>query len=142
MKYGIDKFIGTWVSESRYRLEIIKVSSTEASVSLYSPNGAAPLRPYYDNLPTIRMYASYDEYEGDFDISLWKKRSGFVYSLEHEYDYMLDKHERESLAPGLCRNSQDEFLDQYYYLFGPLDHFVREEEVEHADSLRRPKGRS
>jgi len=126
MKYGIEKYIGTWFSESGHRLEICKVTDEEATVSFYGPDGVAPLRPYYDNLPTAKMCASYESYDGFFDVSLWNKGSGFVLSLNHEYDYMLDEDNRESLEPALCRNSEDIFLDEYYYLFGPLDHFVRE----------------
>jgi hypothetical protein len=45
--------------------------------------------------------------------------------LTHEYNYELDPKRREALVPALTRYERDRFLDEYYSLFGPLDHFVR-----------------
>jgi hypothetical protein len=50
---------------------------------------------------------------------------GFILDLTHEYDYDLDLKRREALVPALTRFERDNFLDEYYSLFGPLDHFVR-----------------
>ena len=46
--------------------------------------------------------------------------------LDYEYDYALDSETREALVPAISRNEPDHFLDSFYSLFGPLDHFVRE----------------
>ena len=52
---------------------------------------------------------------------------GFILHLDHEYDYVLDSEQRKSLEAAISRYERDRFLDEYYSLFGPLDHFVRRE---------------
>jgi hypothetical protein len=46
-------------------------------------------------------------------------------NLDHEYSYVLDPEQREALVQAISRYERDRFLDGYYSLFGPLDHFVR-----------------
>jgi hypothetical protein len=48
-----------------------------------------------------------------------------LFDLDHEYGYVLDPEQREALVPAISRYERDRFLDAYYSLFGPLDHFVR-----------------
>jgi hypothetical protein len=45
--------------------------------------------------------------------------------LAKRNDYVLDSEQREALEPAISRYERDRFLDAYYSLFGPLDHFVR-----------------
>ncbi len=71
------------------------------------------------------MIAAYDGYEGTFEVELWEKGKGFILDLTHEYEYELDEFKRESLVPALSRYEEDDFLDAYYELFGPLNHFIR-----------------
>jgi len=39
IKFGIDKFSGTWVSNDLLRVEIVNVDGTSAVVSLYAQGG-------------------------------------------------------------------------------------------------------
>lgn len=73
----------------------------------------------------MKMIAHYDDYNGIFEVDLWEEGKGFILDLTHEYDYELDLERREALVPTLSRNERDRFLDEWYALFGPLDHFVR-----------------
>ena len=60
-----------------------------------------------------------------FEVHLWEEGKGFILDLTHDYNYELDPERREALVPALSRFERDHFLDQCYWLFGPLDHFVR-----------------
>lgn len=73
----------------------------------------------------MKMIARYDDYNEDFRVDLWEEGKGFTLHLDHEYDYLLDSEQREALVPSISRYERDRFLDAYYSLFGPLDHFVR-----------------
>ena len=46
-----------------------------------------------------------------------------------EADYPLGDGSIEALTVGLGRYARDTFLDQYYRLLGPLEHFTRAEPV-------------
>jgi hypothetical protein len=124
-RYGITKYVGSWVSASGYCLHIKKVRKDLASVDFLDPSGAPVQRPYMGGAPSTNLVALYDDYNGTFEVQLWEEGKGSILDLSHEYDYELDPERRESLEPALSRNSQDHFLDEYYSLFGPLDHFVR-----------------
>lgn len=71
------------------------------------------------------MIAHYADYYENFDVDLWEQGKGFTLHLDHEYDYVLDPEQREALVPAISRNERDHFLEAFYSLFGPLDHFVR-----------------
>jgi len=66
IKFGIDKFSGTWVSNDLLRLEIVNVDETSAVVSLYAQGGIPMKRPFFKNAPTVDMPARYDDYYGEF----------------------------------------------------------------------------
>jgi len=125
MEFGIDKFIGIWKSKSGYHLEIENVSKKNALVSFFDTIGNPVARTYFNSKPATKLLATYDDYEGRFEVKLWKKRKRFCMDLTHEYEYVLDDCSRESLVPALIRNSEDEFLDEYYEIFGPLEHYTR-----------------
>jgi hypothetical protein len=124
-RYGIARFVGSWVSASGYRLRIKKVRKDQASVDFLDPRGAPVQRPYMRGAPSVKMIAHYDDYNGIFEVDLWEEGKGFILDLTHEHDYELDSLRREALVPTLSRYERDRFLDEYYSLFGPLDHFVR-----------------
>jgi hypothetical protein len=126
-RYGIARFVGSWVSASGYRLQIKKVRKDQASVDFLDPRGAPVQRTYMRGTPSVKMIAHYDDYNGDFEVDLWEEGKGFILDLTHEYDYELDAEQREALVPALSRYERDGFLDEYYSLFGPMDHFVRRE---------------
>ena len=124
-RYGIARFVGSWVSASGYRMRIKKVRKDQASVDFLDPRGAPVQRPYMRGAPSVKMIAHYYDYNGIFEVDLWEGGKGFILNLTHEYDYELDPERREALVPTLSRYERDRFLDECYSLFGPLDHFVR-----------------
>jgi hypothetical protein len=122
---GIERFVGSWVSASGYRLRIKKVRKDQASVDFLDPRSAPIKRSYMGGAPSVQMIAHYDDRNGIFEVDLWEEGKEFVLDLTHEYDYELDPERREALVPALSRYERDRFLDDCYSLFGPLDHFVR-----------------
>lgn len=125
LRDGIARFVGSWVSASGYRLRIRKVRNDRASVDFLDPRGAPVERAYMGCAPSIGMTAHYDDYHENVEVDLWEQGKGFTLHLEHEYGYALDAEQREALLPAISRNERDHFLDSFYSLFGPLDHFVR-----------------
>jgi hypothetical protein len=123
LRNGIAQFVGSWVSESGYRLRIKKVRKDQAFVDFLDPHGAPLERPYMGGAPSTKMIAHYDDYNETFEVDLWERGKGFILHLDHEYDYGQEW--SEALVPAISRNEGDHFLDAYYSLFGPLDHFVR-----------------
>ncbi|MFW9929419.1 MAG: hypothetical protein ACFFD1_08515 [Candidatus Thorarchaeota archaeon] len=122
----IDKFIGEWKNEAGNRLIIKKYSNKLALVSFYSGiDNKAVLKPYDNNNPTTQMYATLADYGSSINVDLWQKGKRFYLNLYHHYSYDLDKLYREALSPSINRNSKDDFLDKYFSLFFPLDHYVR-----------------
>ena len=92
---------------------------------LKGPNPEPVLRLYFRNLPTIEMDSFIIDHWSTLEVELWEKEKGFSLHLTYENAYELDTDFRASLVPALSRYSEDEFLDQYYYLFYPLKHYVR-----------------
>ena len=127
LRTGIEQFVGSWVSESGYRVHIRKVRRDQAFVDFLDPRDGPIVRTYMGGAPSMQMIAHYDDYNEDFRVDLWEEGKGFILHLDHEYDYLLDSQQREALVPAISRYERDRFLDRYYSLFGPLDHFVRRE---------------
>ena len=127
--YGIEQFVGTWISASGYCLRIKKVRKNLASVDFLDPSGAPVQRPYMGGAASMNMVAHYDDYYGDFDVELWEKRR-FILHLSREYDYEWYPEQCEALEPSISRNTQDRFLDKYFSLFGLLESFIRRKEKE------------
>ena len=125
LRNGIAQFVGSWVSQFGYRLRVEKVRRDRAVVDFLDPRGAPIVRPYMGGAPSMKMIAHYDDYNEDFRVDLWEESKGFILHLDHEYGYVLDPEQREALVPAISRYERDRFLDAYYSLFGPLDHFVR-----------------
>ena len=69
--------------------------------------------------------AHYNDYYENFEVDLWEEGKGFILHLDHKYNYALDLEQRDALVPAISRYERDLFLDAFYQLFGPLDHFVR-----------------
>lgn len=126
MESDIDKFIGDWANEEGSRLVIRKTTSRTAIVSfLTGPAGIPVVRPYCGDLPSTSMHASLRDYGSTIEVELWRPGKGFTLHLTYEYTYELDKEHRDSLIPALSRYEEDEFLDQYYSLFGRLRHYTK-----------------
>ncbi len=125
MKVGIDKYLGLWKSDDGYCLDISKISETSALVSFYNPDGKPVIRPYFENKPTLQMSASYNEYDGEFDINLWETEKGFTLNLSYLDDYEFNNEQKETLIPSIIRNEKDDFLDIHYQLYGELKTFGR-----------------
>jgi len=51
MRYGIARFVGSWVSSSGYRLRIKKVRKDQASVDFLDPRGAPIQRSFLKGAP-------------------------------------------------------------------------------------------
>lgn len=126
MEDGIDSYIGYWCDPDGYRLEITKVDSAHASVSLFTPFGPPVSRPYWGNRPTVDMPAEYYEYDGEFQVELWEPGRGFILDVHYDHDPWHVDEAQEELAVGLCRHVDDDFLDQYYRLFGRLERYRRD----------------
>ena len=60
-------------------------------MSFYDPSRQPVARPYFHDKPTIKMPASYDDYNGEFSIDLWEKGKDFKLDILHEEKYDLDK---------------------------------------------------
>jgi hypothetical protein len=50
-----------------------------------------------------------------------------IWSPNYQYSYDLDKDRRNLLVPAVSRFESDDFLDQYFQLFGHLGYFIRSE---------------
>ncbi len=124
MKHGIDKYIGIWVNDEGFRLEITKIDKTKALVSMFSPNDQPISRAYWNDKKTINMPAKYDDYYGEFDVQLWKPERDFCLNL---LNILSDFHDNsfETLTPALTRNEEDHFLDSHYNLFGKLSSYKK-----------------
>ncbi len=72
LRNGIEQFVGSWVSESGYHLRIKKVRKGRASVDFLDPRGAPVQRPYMGGAPSLKMVAHYDDYNGMFEVDLWR----------------------------------------------------------------------
>ncbi|HVO26062.1 MAG TPA: hypothetical protein VMW56_20800 [Candidatus Margulisiibacteriota bacterium] len=60
-------------------------------------------------------------------VELWEEGKGFTLGLCYEAEYPLQDGSIEALRVGLGRYERDSFLDPYYWLLGPLEHFTRAE---------------
>ena len=123
-RFGIARFVGSWISASGHRLVIKRENRSRALVDFFGPSGEPVRRPYMKDAPTVRMVADYDDYDGIFGVELWERGKGFILDLTHEQEYDLDEQRRESLVPGLTTHAEDRFLERYFGLF-PLHYFVR-----------------
>jgi hypothetical protein len=110
---------------------ILKAAGADAvylfgSVSFFKgPKSEPVLRLYCGNSPSLEMDSYLTEHGETLKVELWEKEKGFCLHLTYEYAYELDKDHRDSLVPALSRYAEDAFLDQYYHLFEPLEHYTR-----------------
>ena len=126
MEDDISKFIGEWENESGNVLVIQRKIALSGSVSFFKgPKSEPVLRPYCGNSPSLEMDSYLTEYGDSLQVELWEKERGFRLDLTYEYAYELDKDWRDSLVPALSRYEKDAFLDQYYHLFEPLEHYTK-----------------
>ena len=125
MEDDISKFIGEWENESGNVLVIQRKTALSGSVSFFKGPKCEPvLRPYCGNSPSLEMNSYLTEYGDTLQVELWEKEKGFRLDLTYEYAYELDKDWRDALVPALSRYEKDAFLDQYYHLFEPLEHYT------------------
>ena len=126
MEDDISKFIGEWENESGNVLVIQRKTALSGSVSFFKgPKSEPVLRPYCGNSPSLEMDSYLTEYVDTLQVELWEKEKGFRLDLTYEYAYELDKDWRDALVPALSRYEKDAFLDQYYHLFEPLEHYTK-----------------
>jgi hypothetical protein len=81
--------------------------------------------------PPLGGYAAryYPAHGPELIVELWDEGKGFTLELCYEADYPLWDGSIEALTVGLGRYECDTFLDQYYRLLGPLEHFTRAKPV-------------
>ena len=123
----INHYIGEWENEAGNRLKIKKVDDETALVSFFSPPDHQPVfRQWYDEKPSIDMTAKYRLAESpELVVELWEEGKGFELHLTFEFGYMLDIQHHDSLVPGISRFEKDDFLDEYYHYFEPLNHYLK-----------------
>ena len=123
----INHYIGEWENEAGNRLKIKKVDDETALVSFFSPPDHQPVfRQWYDEKPSIDMTAKYRPAESPaLVVELWEEGKGFELHLTFEFGYMLDIQHHDSLVHGISRFEKDDFLDEYYHYFQPLNHYLK-----------------
>jgi len=123
----IENYIAEWQSESGKRLSIRRIDDETVSVSFFAPPDDRPiLRPWCGNKPSVNMIAKYNPADSpELVVELWDKGKGFTLHLNFELAYELDKDRRNSLTVALSRYEKDDFLDEYYSLFEPLEHYTK-----------------
>ncbi len=125
MKFGIDGYIGNWESGDGFKYEIFKLSDISAQVAIYNQNGEPIIRPYFNNRPTIKMPADYDEYNGIFSINLWEPIGRYLIDLNQFFDQPVDENGFLPLFPSINKLEEDNFLDQYSNQFGNLSSLTK-----------------
>ena len=120
----MERFIGTWQNESGNTLIIKRKNRKTLSVSFFSGKDNEPvIRPFANNSPSIDMEAELDYYGTSIEVELWEKGKGFHLCLLAENYPNTEK----ELSVGLSRFSEDmyKYLDNYYYLFEPLERYKK-----------------
>ena len=122
-----DNFIGDWAGKPSRDLRIRKVGPRRYLATLLI-SGQPIKRPWMNEKLTTDMPATYSfsVLEGpDFSIDLWSS-GRFRIKLEYEPNYQIyNDSPCEALIMGITRNSELDFLEQYYDLLGGFEHFVR-----------------
>ncbi len=123
MNSYIDNFEGVWKDKIGNCLEIKVIDNHHCSVTFISSGQKTPLRrPWFNDQPAKDMIGSYDPRHGpSLDIELAKKGTGFYLSID--FDFTLNNY--KEMVPSIIRNEEDDFLDQYYHLLGPLNRFIK-----------------
>lgn len=125
MKYGIDRYVGKWTSKDDLVLDIQKIDSTHAVVSLFSVSGEPICRPYWDDRIMVKMPADYDDYNGEFIVELRETGRGFSLHLDYHLSEWAADFGQVVLSPSLSRYEADNFLGEFYNLFGTLKDYRR-----------------
>ncbi|MHC4351992.1 MAG: hypothetical protein ACYS0H_04665 [Planctomycetota bacterium] len=122
-----DNYVGVWIGEPSRELRIRKVGPRRYLATLLI-NGQPIKRPWMNDEPTVDMPATYSfsAMDGsDFSVDLWTNER-LAISLNYEPDYQIyDDPPCEALTMGITRDSELDFLDQYYDLLGGMEHFIR-----------------
>jgi hypothetical protein len=121
MDSWLDSYVGEWKDAAGNGLSIRKVTDETARVTFLAAPGRAPIV----DMPA-RYYPAYGP---ELIVQLWDEGKGFTLELSYEADYPLWEGSIEALTVGLGRYERDTFLEQYYRLLGPLEHFTRAERV-------------
>lgn len=131
MESWIDSYVGEWKDAAGNCLSIRKISDETARVTFLAAPGGAPIaRPWCHGRLSVDMPARYYPAHGpELIVELGEEGRGFTLELCYEADCALRDGPIEALTVGLSRYERDTFLDQYYRLLGPLEHFTRAEPV-------------
>ena len=127
MSSYINKFFGEWQDEEGNRLIIRIINDRTAAISFFSGNDKKPiLRPWFEDKPSTDMVGKYYPEEGpELVVELWKPGKKFSLHLSFSIDIEFSKEIYDSIVPAINRYEDDDFLDQYYSLFGPLKQFAK-----------------
>ena len=131
-KTELKKFTGTWINKAGNRLEIRLKDNKSLNVSFYNQYNFPIKREYFNYSESINMHAELDYYETSIEVELWEKGRGFHLCLLYD-DLDVNTKCGFRLAPGISRNEEDEFLDQYYHLFEPLDYYEKAEKNNYSN---------
>jgi hypothetical protein len=76
-------------------------------------------------LPASKMVGGYDpeDWEESFDIELSKPGDSFCLSL----DFQLGNGDYNTVDPSIIRYEEDSHFDKYYYLFGKLSPYIKQD---------------
>jgi hypothetical protein len=126
VKFGIEGYIGSWISAAGQRIVVEKCMRRTLLVSLFDIDGRAILRPYMNQAPAEKLIGHFDDAEGFLDVEIWYPKSGFLLSLLHECEPLPNGLWSHFLAPSFVRNEGDARLDAYYPVFGKLESYFPE----------------
>jgi len=119
----IENYCGEWRSESGYRIKIEYQNEQSVLVAFYSSAESHPMpRPWCNNKPAMSMLGTLDsETQATLDIDLSEKTNSFCLNLS--FDFTDSNY--SSCTPSIIRLEDDNFLEQYYKLLGPLDEYKK-----------------
>ena len=121
----IYNYCGQWKDREGNMLFIDPINDRHVSVTYVRSGADGPLlRPWLANIPASKMIGSYDPAWGpSLNIDLSKQGEGFCLSL----DFHFEDENYNTISPSLIRNKEDSQLDKYYYLFGELSPYSKQE---------------
>jgi hypothetical protein len=123
----IYNYCGQWKDSEGNILLIEPMNERHVYVTYIRAGENAPLlRPWLGNTPATNMIGSYNPELGpSLDIELSKQGDGFCLSL----DFHFQVGNYNKILSSICRNEEDSHLDKYYYLFGKLGSYFKQDEL-------------
>lgn len=125
MDLYINNYCGQWKDREGNMLFIEPMNDRHVYVTYVRSGEDEPLlRPWLGNVPASKMVGSYDPaWEPSLNIELSKQGEGFCLSLDSHFE----DGNYDTISPSIIRNEEDAHLDKYYYLFGELSPYSKQE---------------